>query len=339
MKHTFKRELAAFLAAVVVLGGILAGATHLLTPQQHDYGSVWGMYEQEQKDSIDVLFFGSSITYCDVVPAVYWKNSGLTAFVQAGPEQPLPLTLDYLKESLRTQSPKAVFVECTGVAFRKYMGFTKTNIGQMPWGINRLHATFVNAEPEVRKGLLFPLYFYHDRWTTLEDKDVQPYTEDMLAGYTFLSGGTDKGPDDCETVDIDPEDWERNLNALEDIYALCRKNDIQLVLYRAPTKRLHNADWDKLTAQFDGREGVSTLNCNDYTAQINADPENDFYDSLHYNCVGAEKFSAFLADWTTKNLSLTPDDTQDTVLWNARLEYFRDLMANPPQENAENADA
>lgn len=56
MKHIFKRELAAFLAAAAVLGGILAGATHYLTPQQHDYGSVWGMYEQEQTDSIDVLF-------------------------------------------------------------------------------------------------------------------------------------------------------------------------------------------------------------------------------------------------------------------------------------------
>lgn len=81
MKHIFKRELAAFLAAAAVFGGILAGATHYLTPQQHDYGSVWGMYEQEQTDSIDVLFFGSSVTYCDVVPAVYWENSGLTAFV------------------------------------------------------------------------------------------------------------------------------------------------------------------------------------------------------------------------------------------------------------------
>ena len=76
MKHIFKRELAAFLAAAAVLGGILAGATHYLTPQQHDYGSVWGMY---------VLFFGSSVAYCDVVPAVDWENSGLTAFVQAGP--------------------------------------------------------------------------------------------------------------------------------------------------------------------------------------------------------------------------------------------------------------
>ena len=76
MKHIFKRELAAFLAAAAVFGGILAGATHYLTPQQHDYGSVWGMYEQEQTDSIDVLFFGSSVTYCDVLPAVYWENSG-----------------------------------------------------------------------------------------------------------------------------------------------------------------------------------------------------------------------------------------------------------------------
>ena len=317
-----------------MLGGILAGATHYLTPQQHDYGSVWGMYEQEQTDSIDVLFFGSSVTYCDVVPAVYWENSGLTAFVQAGPEQPLPLTLDYLKESLRTQSPKAVFVECTGIAFHQYMGFTKTNIGQMPWGINRLHATFLMPNPKSARGLLFPLYFYHDRWTTLKSEDVQPYTEDMLAGYTFLSGGTDKGPDDCETVDIAPEDWERNMDALEDIYALCRRNNIQLVLYRAPTKRLHDADWGRLTAQFDGRDGVSTLNCSDYTAQIAADPEKRL---LRLHCITTvsvrEKFSAFLADWTKNNLSISPDEPQDTVLWTARLQHFRDLTANPPQEN------
>ena len=117
-----------------------------------------------------------------------------------------------------------------------------------------------------------------------------------------------------QTVDIAPEDWERNMNALEDIYALCRRNNIQLVLYRAPTKRLHDADWNRLTAQFDGRDGVSTLNCSDYTAQIAADPESDFYDSLHYNCVGAEKFSAFLADWTKNNLSISPDEPQDTCL-------------------------
>ena len=70
------------------------------------------------------------------------------------------------------------------------------------------------------------------------------------------------------------------MDALEDIYALCRRNNIWLVPYCAPTAsarcRLEQAD----RAQFDGREGVSTLNCSDYTAQIAADPESDFYDSI-----------------------------------------------------------
>lgn len=100
-----------------------------------------------------------------------------------------------------------------------------------------------------------------------------------------------------------------------------------------PTKRLHDADWNRLTAQFDGRDGVSTLNCSDYTAQIAADPENDFYDSLHYNCVGAEKFSAFLADWTKNNLSISPGGTAGYRAVDGTPAHFRDLTANPPKEN------
>ena len=66
-------------------------------------------------------------------------------------------------------------------------GLTKTNIGQMPWGINRLHATFLMPNPRSARDCCFRCAFYHDRWTTLKSEDVQPYTEDMLAGYTFLS--------------------------------------------------------------------------------------------------------------------------------------------------------
>ena len=294
MKHIFKRELAAFLAAAAVLGGILAGATHYLTPQQHDYGSVWGMYEQEQTDSIDVLFFGSSVTYCDVVPAVYWENSGLTAFVQAGPGATASADAGLLKRKACARSHP-----------RRFRGVHRYSVPQIHGLHQDQHRSNAVGHQSSARDLLMPnpksardCCFRCTSITTAgqpsKSEDVQPYTEDMLAGYTFLSGGTDKGPDDCETVDIAPEDWERNMDApLRIFYALCRRNNIQLVLYRAPTKRLHDADWDRLTAQFDGRDGVSTLNCSDYTAQIAADPENDFYDSLHYNCVGAEKFSAF----------------------------------------------
>ena len=204
MKTYFQRTGGLPAAVAAVLGGILAGATHYLTPQQHDYGSVWGMCEQEQTDSIDVLFFGSSVTYCDVVPA-YWENSGLTAFCAGRPEQPLPLTLIILRESPYAQ------VTCYGipwsapVAFHQYMGFTKTNIGQMPGSIVCTRP-FLMPNPRSARDCF--------RCTSITTAGRPSYegtcsrTEDMLAGYTFLSGGTDKGPDDCETVDTLPRrDW------------------------------------------------------------------------------------------------------------------------------------
>ena len=108
----------------------------------------------------------------------------------AGPEQTIPMTALYLREALRTQSPQAVFVELTGMFYSRCTNYTKTNVGQMPWGYNRLAATFTEAEPEVRAGLLFPLLFYHDRWSELTADDwtvaLRGYSRDPLAGYTCM---------------------------------------------------------------------------------------------------------------------------------------------------------
>ena len=325
----YLKEFIALLLAVVILAASLSWLTTILTPKQHDFGSVWGHFLEEDENSIDVMFFGSSIVYCDVVPAVFWKNSGLTAFVHAGPEQTLPITLYYIKESLKTQSPDAIFVECTGLGFHEYQGYTKTNIGQMPWGINRLQATMKAAEPELRKGLLFPMIFYHDRWTDLTADDYAPYEPDLLAGYTWLEEYTGNGPEDCETLSISAEDWQRNVDALHEIYALCRKEGISLVLYRAPVERISNADWNRVVEEFQPLEGVMMLDCLAYAQTIGAQTPVEYYDTLHYNGSGAQKFSAFLGKWTLENLAIKPESAKDTALWDKRLAYFESLLETP----------
>ena len=70
-----KKELLALVVSLAALAALLAGMTRLVTPKQHDFGAMWGHFLQEEADSIDVMFFGSSITYCDVVPAVFWKTA------------------------------------------------------------------------------------------------------------------------------------------------------------------------------------------------------------------------------------------------------------------------
>ena len=332
------KECIALLLALAVLIGALTWLTVLVTPKQHDYGSVWGHYRQEPEDSLDVLFFGSSIVYCYVAPAAYWVASGLTAFVHAGPEQTLPITLEYVRESLKTQSPGAIFVECSGLGFPKYASHTKTNIGQMPWGLPRLRATFTSAEPELIGGLLFPLIFYHDRWSYLIEDDFRPYGADVMAGYTWLDRCVAGEEDlECEEMVIPPESWERNAAALEKIYALCRSEGVELVLFRAPVDYLSEADWQRLCAAYEGREGVRLLDCLSHVPEIGAEIPTDFYDELHYNGAGAEKFSTFLAGWTRENLPITPrpQDEETAALWRSRLTRFTELLRTPMKPKEE----
>ena len=166
-----KKEILALLASILALSLILGAASSLCSPKRHDYGSDWGEFLQEEADTIDVLFVGSSLTYCNIIPAFFWEQTGLTAWDVTGPELTVPGAYHYLVEALKTQSPQVVFIEISAALYPRYTGFTKTVIGQMPWGLNRLEMTLREGEPENRGGLLFPLFFYHSRWSELSGDD------------------------------------------------------------------------------------------------------------------------------------------------------------------------
>lgn len=336
MKRNLKEWIALLLACAVLVGS-LSLLSGLLTPKRDDFGSTWGRFLLEEENSIDVMFFGSSIAYCDVVPAVFWEHSGLTGYVNGGPEQTLAITLDYLRQSLKTQQPKAIFVECSGLYFKKYQKHTKTNIGQMPWGLPRLDATFRAAEPTVVEGLLFPLTFYHDRWDALTEEDRAPYEPDPLAGYTYLGEYDGRGPEKGKPVVPSEEDWENNFASLQKIVELCRKRGIALVLYHADTRQLPEECWQKVCDAFGENEDLRLLDCRECRAEIGAKDPEDYYDTCHYNAAGAEKFSRFLGAWAKENLPLSPTEDADDALWQERLDYFYDKLRTPmvPKETKE----
>ncbi len=339
-KRGWRREALALIVSVTAVCLALAFLTRLLTPKQHDYGATWGHFLQEEPDSVDVLFLGSSMVYCDVVPAVFWQESGLSAYVCAGPEQTIPMSAHYLRQALKTQSPQVVFLELTGVFFGRYTGFTKTNIGQMPWGRERLAATFREAEPELRAGLLFPLYFYHDRWQELTSDDFRValtgYGRDPMAGYTFLDeydpgvAVHDRVFDQSEAA---MENRRRNERVLAELCTLCREKGITPVFYVSPTMgRVPAALLEPLKTYAAGLDGALVLDCNEYFEEIGADPARDFYDDVHFNAAGAEKFSRFLARWLSDTLAPVPAAERDAALWQSRVEAFQSRAARPMRE-------
>lgn len=329
--RTDKKELLVILSVLLAVTLFVLLISPVLIPKRRDYGATWGQYLKEEENTIDALFFGSSIAYCDVAPAAIWESSGISAYVMAGPEQTIPISYYYLRESCKTQNPKVVFLEVTGVFFERYQSYSKVNVGYMPAGLNRLGATFFASERAEWAGLLFPPYNYHSRWDQLTREDFQGYSDDKLAGYTFLDTAVSVSQPQPRGEVLNEENYQRNVSFLQKIVDFCEKESITPVFFIAPTYwPLSEENRDMLERDISAINGAVFIDFNKDPELPEPDRERDFYDLLHFNCFGAETFSAYLGRVMTERLGMLPSEEADSELWRERAEHLHSLMPENP---------
>ncbi len=320
------RECVAFLLALTLLLGAATWLGWFLMPNRTQYGCEWDRYLQEEENSLDVLFFGSSLCYCDVVPAILWEETGLHTFVLAGPEQTIPTSYYYMAESLKTQNPQLMVLEATSMFYTEYTNYTKANIGYMPWGRNRLEAIFQAAEEERRLGLLFPIIDYHSRWITLTQADIdrklEPGTSTM-AGYTLLLDSSPAPKDQYLAYEIN-DNYRRNLTFVEKIRDLCAEEGVELLLYTTTAAAKVPPKCMEVFYEDMERLGVRLVDFNPYMEEMNIDYDKDWYDGLHFNLYGAEKFTRWLAGFL-ETYQMMPGNA-DEALWQERLDYIHSYL-------------
>ena len=311
---------------LIVLFVVTTCAAWLLIPARTNYGATWGTYRQEPRNSIDVLYFGSSLAYCNIVPSVIWEETGITSYVMAGPEQTIPITYSYVKETCRTQNPKVIAIEVTGMFYPQYCSFTKANISYMPYALNRVEAALNAAEPELRAGLLLPILDYHSLWTSVGlsslKERLNPGT-DIFAGYTYLDKIEVQNEIKVRGYSADTENYARNLEYLTKIYRYCQRNDMELVLMITPTMgRIAEPALTQLKKDISELTEAHFVDFNDTIGELELDNSADWHDFIHFNCRGAEKFSRHLAEFLSGELGLTATEKVDEALWQARVEEF-----------------
>lgn len=316
-------------AFLLLTGFLIHLAAGFLRPSYTVYGSTWKAFLAEPENSLDVVWLGSSVAYCDICPAVVYERTGLTGFVMAGGEQTMAITYWYLKEILKTQSPAAVVIEGTGVFFREYQSYTQQNITAMPLSRNRLGAILTGAEPELRRDLLFDLSFYHERWKSPGTDGFRSTRWDEYKGFTPMEGHTENAGK-AEWVadrDISAQTYQENLAWLVKALELCSAHGIQAVVTIHPAySRCTPEAYERLREEL-ARQVPEALFCDwsESFDEIGLIPTEHLYDGMHLNQDGAAVFSAWLGEYLAGRLGLSPraQTPENAAAWQKTAEYWR----------------
>ncbi len=293
-----------------------------------------GFYN-EPKNEFDIMFFGSSNTYCSFNPLILYEETGLKSYVFATQQQPVWATYAYIKDALKTQSPKLLVVDV--LMFSKDSeyyddGVNYSFMDDMPLSLNKIRLAIASAPRGDRVRLLVNFIKYHSRWSELTEDDYKfkrKEAADYLKGYTLLENVFDSASAPVQNVTESTPLGKKEILYFEKTVKLAKEKNIPLLFVKAPSnateeeQKLFNSA-EKLAEE----NGIEYINFNALYNEIGLDLKKDFYDKSHLNYIGAEKFTRYFAKNICKKYTPETPDTKNSELWLADIDKYYEYTSN-----------
>lgn len=295
MKRIFKDVI--FIVIFVLLLGI---CSNLFVLKGNGYGSdIWSFYEIK-KNSLDVIFFGSSHSYATFSPEVIKEETGLTSYNFATQQQPLSVTYYYMREALKRHQLQTMVLETRMLTVDDaYMkeGVVRDALDKMPLSLNKIKAINASVEnPKDRVSYYLNIIKYHNRYSRLKKNDLLTGVfRDGVDNFGFkaLESKADIWNDNAKVLNIEEsqEITQKNRIYLEKIINLANDEGIELILVKSPCllseKERKNLNWVKEYAKEQNIEFI------DYNERVNELQliAGDYYDQGHLSAEGAAKVS------------------------------------------------
>lgn len=285
------------------------------------------------EDCIDVVFLGTSHSYCTFNPPYLWEEYQIPSFVYAGPQQSIFMSYHYFKEVLKTQHPKVAVLEIIGFdKSEEYVppAVSGNSLINMKFSLNRVEAVFSDLDWPDRFTWLFPLTYYHANWRNLKKANFvqEGEAENKVLGYNFLSESIASNPGELMETDGRGEILGKSLEYLDKIISLAKKEDVQLILVSAPVVYSEKAmQRDNTLSDICESKGIPFINFNLLGGAFEIDYATDFFDAggQHLNYKGAEKVSAYMGNYFLENCGLErrPSENAPSFLSEAVEKYHQ----------------
>lgn len=324
---------------VLIFAVLLSSVTFVMRYKQHP-PTVYTFYK-EPRNSLDVVFFGTSHMRCTVDPLQLYKDYGIVSHDLAQSGQEIFFTYESLKDTLRRQKPKVMVVDLFAFTcfYRVGEGCRHYSVDDLPLSSK---CFFINSLIKAEVNLVdyyFPMYIYHSKWNSLRKDDFyfkqSIYSKKGNFAFNKFS---------CSKPDILPIEDRLDLpyeteKVLADMINLAEDKNVSLIFTVIPyDRRVMQNDIDiegqqklynEISYRIKDKKNINYLNYFHILDEINFDFLSDLCDDNHLNFYGAQKITAHLGKYIKEHYDI-PDRRLDPAYakWNEDYKlYVQDIFA------------
>lgn len=289
-------------------------------------------YYEESKDH-EVIFIGDCEVYSNFSPMVMYEETGIKAYIRGSSQQMIWQSYCILKETLKYEKPKVVIFNVNSIRYDKQSdkvseAYNRLTIDNMKWSKEKIEIIKESMiEEETFLSYVFPILRYHSRYDKLTSEDLEYLFTRKNNTYNGFLPNKGINPADnipvakrLGTYEFTDECW----NYLDMITNICKENNIELVLIKAPS--LYPAwyeEYDEQIREYAQKNGIAYYNLKDKIDEIGIDFSVDTFDSgLHLNLTGATKLSKYFSKVLVQNYNLT--DYSGDSLYDEKLKVYKD---------------
>lgn len=344
IKNNWRNAIKIILFSILVIS-MLGGILSIFNYKDMGGGGGFQRFYQADKNSIDVLFFGSSHAHCTIDHGLLWDQYGMAGYTLSAGSQEIDSTYYFVKEALEKQTPKVIVVEVLGatggeiyndetVVYRNTLG--------MEWSGNFTeYMTYLKENMKMEdtwaKEVFAKIPIIHSRYTELTQADFYDnisFMRGYRGSFDVVRFERPTAADNTEFMELNSE----RQQMLQNIIDTAKEHNVSIVLIASPfiLEDSHQMYFNAVE-ELAKENQIPFINYNKLYDEINIDFQRDFRDVSHVNNYGAKKVTTHLAEFLKQNYDI-PDrrGQKGYELWDENALYLRNKWYRHELENAEN---
>lgn len=290
----------------------------------------------EKKNSLEVVFVGSSSCFAFWEPMEFWQQYGITSYNFAAGTMPPQLISYCIEEVRKTQNPQLFVIDLRPFTVAEKGYYLDRSVKNMDHDVP-LRNTIDNLKYSYNRWKMirecvpdsydklsydFDLIKYHTEWIRLFDRQSQEYisnaSSDSSKGFKLVDKVKSVSFHDYSYITDERNLSERLEAVLQDLLDYCSEEELQVMFL---VNTYCQSEKDKKTYNYIARrvteKGFDFLNTNDYYQAIGLDFNTDYYDSSHTNVFGADKYTDFVGKYLVEHYKLkVQSDNSICIDWN-----------------------